>query len=300
MKHLLQGTGVALVTPFKNGQIDYDALQRIINHVIQGGVEYLVSLGTTGETATLTPHEAREILEFTVATTNQRVPILAGFGGNNTHALQQQIEQANFNGIHAILSASPAYNKPTQEGIFQHYTAIAQVAPRPIVIYNVPGRTASNITPDTLARLAHSNPLFIGVKEASGNITQCMDVARTAPPHFALISGDDPLTLPMCSFGAIGVISVLANVLPQPFTHMVRLCLQQKFAEATPIHMALLDITNLLFTEGNPAGAKAALDILGICSGEVRLPLVPMSPAGYKKMEAALQTLHQYQAVPQQ
>lgn len=288
---LLRGTGVALITPFRNGQVDFEGLTNVIEHVINGGVEYVVSLGTTGETPTLSAAEQIEVLDFTVKVVAERVPVVAGFGGNNTQAIVQAIKNYHFKGVDAILSSSPNYNKPTQEGIYQHFMAIEAVAPRPIIIYNVPGRTSSNIDATTTVRLAKSSHKFIAIKEASGNFMQCMDIARNKPPHFQLLSGDDALTLPMISFGATGVISVIGNAFPNEFSTMIRHALSGNFQTATQEHFALLDINNLLYVEGNPTGIKAACEIENICSREVRLPLVPFSEGNYAKLKTAIKTL---------
>lgn len=286
-----RGTGIALVTPFANGAVDFPGLECVINHCIDGGVEYLVSLGTTGESVTLTDAESIEILEFTIKTVAERVPIIAGFGANNTQAVIEKIKAFHFEGIDAILSVSPYYNKPTQEGIYQHYMALAEAAPRPIIIYNVPSRTGSNITAETTLRLAHASKKFIAVKEASGDLAQCMDIVKSKPNDFLVISGDDILTLPMLSFGIDGVISVLGNACPRPFSDMVRHALNGDFTTAAQLHFSLLEIMNLLFVEGNPAGVKAALEVQNICSKEVRLPLVQFSEKNHINMENALTEL---------
>lgn len=288
---LLRGTGVALVTPFKNGQVDYDGLQNVIEHVIAGGVEYVVSLGTTGETPTLSPSERLEVLDFTIKVVAQRVLIVAGFGGNNTQAVIDSIKSYDFKGVDAILSASPGYNKPTQEGIYQHFMAIEAVAPRPIVIYNVPGRTSSNISAETTVRLAHSSDKFIAIKEASGDLMQCMKIVRDKPTNFQLLSGDDALTLPMISFGATGIISVIANALPNEFSTMIRHALNGDFQTATQEHLALLEVNDLLYVEGNPTGIKAALAAQNICSREMRLPLVSFTDENYSKLKSAIKKL---------
>jgi 4-hydroxy-tetrahydrodipicolinate synthase len=282
---LLRGTGVALVTPFKNGEVDFKGLQNVIEHVINGGVEYVVSLGTTGETPTLDNDEMIKVLEFTVQVVSGRVPIVAGFGGYDTRAIVKSIQSYHFNGIDAILSSSPAYNKPTQEGLYQHYMAIEAVSPLPIIIYNVPGRTARNIKAETTLRLAHSSDKFIAIKEASGDLPQCMKIMRDKPKHFQLLSGDDALALPMISFGAKGIISVIGNAFPNEFSTMIRHALDGDFQTATQEHLALLAINDLLYVEGNPAGVKAALKIQGICRKEVRLPLVSLSDKSYTKLK---------------
>ncbi len=288
MSHLLKGTGIALVTPFRAGKIDYDSLKNLINHVIEGGVEYVVSLGTTGETPTLSSKEQIDILEFTVQIVNKRVPVVAGFGGNNTAQIVETIESYHFEGVDAILSSSPNYNKPSQEGIFQHFMAIAKVAPRPVIIYNVPGRTSSNIEADTTLRLAKASDKFIAVKEASGNMVQCMKIAKYKPKNFLLLSGDDVLTLPMLAYGCEGVISVIGNALPRQFSDMVRLGLSGDFMKGNELHQDLLEMMELIFVEGNPVGVKGALHLLGVCEKEVRLPLVEASIENYTDIREAL------------
>jgi len=292
-----KGTGVALVTPFRGGKIDYSGLERVIQHCINGGVDYLVSLGTTGESATLSPQEADQVLDSTIQTIAGRVPLVAGFGSNNTQSVIDKIKQRNFEGIDAILSVSPYYNKPTQEGVYQHYMALAAIAPCPIIIYNVPSRTGSNITAETVLRLAHADKKFIAVKEASGDLAQCMDIVKGKPEGFLVISGDDFLTLPMLSFGMDGVISVLANAFPQPCSDLVRHALSGNFDTASALHFSLLDIMNLLFVEGNPAGVKAALELQDICSKEVRLPLVELSKETHLKMSEAVEKLLNFKMV---
>jgi 4-hydroxy-tetrahydrodipicolinate synthase len=277
----LRGTGVALVTPFKNGQIDWENLERVIEHVIGGGVEFLVSLGTTGESNTISEEEHRQILDFTIKTNRGRVPLVAGvFGGNNTASLVQKMQGFNFEGIDALLSSNPAYNKPSQEGIFQHYLALAEASPLPIIIYNVPSRTASNMNAETTLRLAHTSEKFIAIKEASNDIYQIMKIIKGRPKDFLVLSGDDFITLPLIASGGDGVISVIANTLPRPFTDMVRAALRQDLPTAQKLNNKLLELYRLLFLEGNPVGVKAAMELQGLCSREVRLPLVPMTEAG--------------------
>ncbi len=272
------GTGVAMVTPFDaDGQVDYQGLRNLINHLIDGGVEYLVSLGTTGESVTLNKEEKKKIFEFTAEVAAGRVNLVAGIGGNNTHEIVNEVRAFNVAGYDAILSASPAYNKPTQEGIYQHYKAIAEVAPLPVILYNVPGRTGSNISAETTVRLANDFKNIIAIKEASGNFDQMNQIMRDKPEDFLLISGDDPITLPMVALGAVGVISVVGNALPRQFSDMTRFCLQGDFKSAQKIHSSFIDFTRMAFAEGNPAGVKAALKYLGICGDTVRLPLVPVS-----------------------
>lgn len=285
----LSGTGVALVTPFKNNSIDFDSLAGIINHVIDGGVDYLVSLGTTGEAITLSPEECVDVLQFTREIVKDRVPIVAGhFGGNYTEKLYERIANYDLTGISAIMSSSPAYSKPTQEGIFLHYMRIAEASPLPIIIYNVPGRTASNISAATIVRLAAANDKFIAVKEASGDLTQVMQILKNKPEHFRVISGDDVLTLPMISCGASGVISVIANAWPRTFSDMVRAALGGDFAQARELNDELLDIHPWLYVEGNPAGIKTAMAIKGFCTHDMRIPLVPPSEGTRKSLEQAM------------
>ncbi|MDR6940473.1 4-hydroxy-tetrahydrodipicolinate synthase [Mucilaginibacter pocheonensis] len=272
------GTGVAMVTPFQaDGQIDYEGLENLIEHLIDGGVQYLVSLGTTGESATLNADERKQVWAFTVKVVNKRVPLVAGIGGNNTHEVVEQIKDFDTNGYDAILSSSPHYNKPTQEGIYQHYKAIAQVAPLPVILYNVPSRTGSTIAAETTVRLARDFKNIIGIKEASGNFDLFNQLMRDKPEEFLVISGDDPVTLPMMALGAVGVISVIGNALPKQLSAMVQLLLKNDFKAAQKVHFSLIEFTRLMFVEGNPAGAKSALKYLGVCGDNVRLPLVPVS-----------------------
>jgi 4-hydroxy-tetrahydrodipicolinate synthase len=272
------GTGVAIITPFQtDGQVDYEALGKLINYLIDGGVEYIVSLGTTGESATLSSDERKRVWEFTSKSVNGRIGLIAGLGGNNTHELVEQVKQFDITGYDAILSASPHYNKPTQEGIYQHYKAVAEVSPLPIILYNVPSRTGSNISAETTVRLAHDFKNIIGTKEASGNFDQLNQIARDKPEEFLLISGDDPISLPMIALGGVGVISVVGNALPRLVSDMIRTCLAGDFKSAQKGHSDLIDFTRLMFVEGSPAGVKTALKQLGVCGDTVRLPLVQVS-----------------------
>lgn len=284
MINIFRGTGVALVTPFKNGQVDYPSLAKLIEHCINGGLDYLVSLGTTGESVTLSKKEKIAVLDFTVKQAAGRVKIVGGFGGNNTAEVIESIQNYHFDGVDGILSVSPAYSKPTQEGIYQHYMAIAAVAPRPIILYNVPGRTSSNMTAQTTLRLAHASDKFVAIKEASGNLRQCMEIIQHRPKNFAVVSGDDNLTLPMLGFGMDGVISVVANAYPQEYANMVKAGFANDFATAQNLHYSLVDLVDLLFVDGNPAGIKAVLEQLGICSQELRLPLVNIGQETYTKL----------------
>jgi len=285
-----RGTGVALVTPFKNGKIDWEDLEKVIEHVIAGGVEFLVSLGTTGESVTLSEQEQRQILDFTIKTNRGRLPVVAGvFGGNNTAAMVEKIAGFNFEGIDALLSSNPAYSKPGQEGIFQHYMALAEVSPRPIIIYNVPSRTSSNMTAETTLRLANASDRFLGIKEASDDIYQVMKIIKGRPRDFLVLSGDDFITLPLIAVGGDGVISVIANTTPRPFTDMVRAALRNDMPTARQLNLKLLELYKLLFIEGNPVGVKAALELQGLCSRDVRLPLVPMTEQGIDLIMAELE-----------
>lgn len=289
----LKGTGIALVTPFtKEGKIDFASLEKVINHTIKGKVEYLVSLGTTGETATMSKEEQKEVLHFTIDIVKKRVPVVAGFGGNNTAALVESIKNADLKNVDAILSASPYYNKPTQEGIYQHYKAVAEATKKPVILYNVPGRTASNVSAETTLRLAKDFKNVVAIKEASGDFMQCMHLAKYRPKDFLLISGDDAFTLPLISVGFDGVISVVGNALPKQFSDMVRAGLAGDYAKAQKLHNSLLDIIKNLFVEGNPAGVKAALKILGVTATDsVRLPLVSASDNLHKTLKTQISGL---------
>lgn len=280
----LSGTGVAVVTPFrKNKEVDYDALERIIDHIINNGVEYLVSLGTTGETPTLSKKEQAEIVQFTSDKINKRVPLVLGIGGNNTSEILAHFSNFSLKNITAILSSSPNYNKPSQEGIFQHYKAISEASPLPVILYNVPGRTGSNITAETTLRLAKECKNIGGIKEASGNMVQCMHILKNKPHDFLMVSGDDHISLPLIACGAHGVISVAANCFPKDFSNMIRLALKNDFAGAAKLHYKLLEGYDLLFAENNPAGVKAFMHQLKLIENVLRLPLVPLSEPVYKR-----------------
>lgn len=269
-----------MVTPFhSDGLVDYDGLRNLIEHLIDGGVEYLVSLGTTGESATLSEAERKQVWAFTAEVVNKRVGLVAGIGGNNTHEVVEQVKSFNTAGYDAILSSSPHYNKPTQEGIYQHYKAIAQQAKLPVILYNVPSRTGSTISAETTVRLAHDFKNIIGIKEASGNFDLFNQLMRDKPEGFLFISGDDPVTLPMMALGAVGVISVIGNALPRQLSDMVRLLLNNNYKGAHKAHYSLIEFTRLMFAEGNPAGVKTALKQLGVCGDTVRLPLVQVGHA---------------------
>jgi 4-hydroxy-tetrahydrodipicolinate synthase len=286
------GTGVAMVTPFQaDGQVDYSALKTLIDHLVDGGVEYLVSLGTTGESATLSKEEKKKVWEFTAQAVNKRVHLIAGIGGNNTYETAAEIKAFDIAGYDAILSASPHYNKPTQEGIYQHYKAIAEVAPLPVILYNVPSRTGSSVSAETTVRLAKDFKNIIGIKEASGNFELLNQLMRDKPEEFLVISGDDPITLPMIAMGAVGVISVIGNALPKQFSDVVRLCLNGDFKGAHAANYSLIEFTRLMFTEGSPAGVKLALKHLGVCGDTVRLPLVQVSEGTAGKIKEQIEVI---------
>lgn len=283
--HKFKGTGVALVTPFdKNGGVDFDALGRVINHVIKGGVDYVVSLGTTGETPVLGSEEKAAIVRHTVNTVKQRVPVVVGIGGNNTQEVINTMKRFDLSGVDAILSVSPYYNKPNQRGIYEHYKAIARVSPLPIIVYNVPGRTSSNITAETTLKLAREVKNIIAVKEASGNLDQMMQIIKHKPKDFLVISGDDLITLPIIASGGDGVISVIANAFPKEFSEMTKQSLAGNFEKARKFHYRLDGFTRLIFADGNPAGIKCVLNMMKIASPYLRLPLVQVN----SQVESAL------------
>ena len=272
---LFEGTGVALVTPFKNDfSVDTEALKRIVNYVIDGGVEYLVVLGTTAESATLTPIEKEQVIETIIEANKGRLPLVLGVGGNNTQKVLEELQTRDFSAFSAILSVSPYYNKPTQEGIYQHFKAIASVSPIPILLYNVPGRTASNMMPSTVLRLAQDFKNIIGIKEAAGDMVQAMKLIQNKPKDFLVISGDDMITLPMVLAGGSGVISVIGEGFPKAFSQMVRLGLERKVEEAYKLHYTLADSIDMIFEQGNPAGIKEVFKALNLAENTVRLPLV--------------------------
>jgi 4-hydroxy-tetrahydrodipicolinate synthase len=292
MSLILKGTGVALITPFHtDGSVDYNALDKIVNHTILGGVEYLVVLGTTGEPATLRHEEKIKVIAAVKKSINNRVPLIIGIGGCNTADVIDSIQTYDLNGISAILSVSPYYNKPSQRGLYEHFSAIALSSKLPIIIYNVPGRTATNINAETTLKLARDHSNIIAVKEASGNLTQIMQILKDKPSHFQVISGDDILTLPMIYLGSIGVISVIANSHPRQYSEMVRAALKMEGKTANALHYRLLDYIGALFEEGSPTGVKAALELMGICTKTVRLPLVSASDALLTKLEKLIKEI---------
>lgn len=282
----LKGTGVALITPFKKDKsIDFDALEKVIEHCVLGGVESLVVLGTTGESVTLSKSEKKELIQFSLKTNRARAKFIVGIGGNNTAELVDELLELDPTGIDAILSSSPAYNKPSQEGIFQHYMAFEKVSPLPIIIYNVPARTASNITAETCLRLAHASEKFAAVKEASGDLAQATKILKDRPPHFLVLSGDDPLALGLMGIGGDGVISVIANAYPAEFSEMIRSANKGNYTQARVLNQKLFDLHKWLYIEGNPPGIKAACHLKGLCKNSLRLPLVPLSESNFQNLQ---------------
>ncbi|RLD49935.1 MAG: 4-hydroxy-tetrahydrodipicolinate synthase [Bacteroidetes bacterium] len=286
------GTGVAVVTPFHMyGTIDFSSLEKVLNHIIDGGVDFVLALGTTSEAATLSKDEKNAVVNFFIETVNKRVPIMLGLGGNNTQEIINTIKSISFDGIDGILSVSPYYNKPQQKGIFQHFKSIASASPVPVYLYNVPSRTSSNMTAETVLKLANSVSNIAGIKEASGDLGQIMEIINGKPKDFVVLSGDDILTLPMLSIGAEGVISVVANAFPKEYSEMVALGMKGKFNKARVNHYQLLEIISTLFADGNPGGIKAALDKLGICGNNLRLPLVKVNKSVNYKLSVLIDEL---------
>lgn len=280
------GAGVALTTPFhKYGTVDFTSLGILINHVVDGGIDYVVALGTTSEAATLTSDERKAVLDFIIENVNKRVPIVVGIGGNNTQSLVESIKHFDFEGIDAILSVTPYYNKPNQKGLYYHYKAIASISPLPIILYNVPGRTAVNMTAETTLKLAHEFKNIIGIKEASGNMVQIMNIIKDKPKDFLVISGDDSLTDSVVALGGAGVISVTANAYPAELHHLVKDGLKKNFEEAHKINNSLLEFMEAIFEDGNPAGIKAALSVMGIMKNNLRLPLVKANVPTFNKIK---------------
>ena len=278
MHNKFKGTGVAIVTPFrKEGSIDFIAFGKLIEKIIKGKVDYIVVLGTTGESVTLSKDEKNAVLNFVVDTVNKRIPVVRGLGGYNTQESVNCIKSADFDGVDAILSVTPYYNKPQQKGLFIHFKTIANNSPVPVILYNVPGRTGVNMTAETTLRLANDVKNIVGIKEASGNINQIMKIIKDKPENFMVISGDDSITLPLISAGASGVISVVANAYPLEFSDMVRYAIKGEFDKARKIHYKLLDLMEALFADGSPGGIKAALEIMKVCEANLRLPLVPIN-----------------------
>jgi len=288
----LKGMGVALITPFKDDEsIDFDALSRIVEFQIKNGTDYLVVCGTTAETPTLTEQEKEDIKNFVVSINRGRLPIVLGVGGNNTRAVVEKMQQIDLTGIDAILSVTPYYNKPSQEGLYQHYAAIAKASRLPIVLYNVPGRTGVNMSAQTTLRLANEFNNICAIKEASGNFNQIDDIIKNKPTDFLVISGDDGITFPLITLGAVGVISVIGNAFPKEFSRMVRLALQGDYKSARSIHHRFTELIELLFVEGNPAGVKSMLAVMGFIQNKLRLPLVPNTINTYEKIRQVLNQL---------
>jgi len=292
VKEQLRGTGVAVVTPFTaKNTIDVEALGNLLDYLINGGVQYIVTMGTTGETPVLSKEEKKSIIEFTYAYVNGRVPVVVGVGGNCTQDVIDDLNYFPLEQATAVLSASPYYNKPSQEGIFQHYKALAAKSPKPIILYNVPGRTGRNMTAATTLRLAHV-PNIAGIKEASSDMQQCIEILKDRPQNFMVVSGDDGLAMAQIACGMDGVISVAANVFPQQFSQMVQHSLQFDFAAAKKLNDQLLKGYDLMFAENNPAGAKAFLSEMGILQNMVRLPVVPLSDALHQQLKDYLKTMN--------
>ena len=288
----LKGLGVALVTPFKEDKtIDFDALGRVLDSLLDAKADYIVVLGTTGETPTLFPDEKQLIKDYVRNRVNGKIPLVLGVGGNNTSAVVEELRTGDFDGFSAVLSVVPFYNKPSQEGIYRHYQCIAEASPLPVILYNVPGRTGVNMTAETTLRLARDCNNIVGVKEASGNFVQIEEIIKHKPDSFQVISGDDGITYPLMTLGAVGVISVIGNAFPKEFGRMVRLCLDHKFDEALKIHFKFTELFNLMFVDGNPAGVKCALNALGMIENELRLPLVPTRLSTNEKIHTLLAEL---------
>jgi len=286
MTHAFTGAGVALITPFNEDKsIDYSALERLIEDQIKGGTDYLVVLGTTGETPTLSDDEKKDIVQFVIGKNAGRLKIVVGMGGNNTMALVRKIQQTNFAGIDAILSVAPYYSKPTQEGLFQHFKAIVEASPVPVILYNVPGRTGVNMDAETTLRIARLSEKVVAIKEASGDLVQFTKIINGAPAYFKVISGDDGLTYPSIAIGAIGVISVIANALPAELSQLTHASLEGKNQLASQLHGKMAEMLKLLFKEGSPAGVKALMEIQGKAKNQLRLPIVPVSEGTYRLIE---------------
>ncbi|MCE2759046.1 MAG: 4-hydroxy-tetrahydrodipicolinate synthase [Bacteroidota bacterium] len=290
--HPYAGTGVAIVTPFlENGELDTASLEKLVNHLVDGGVEYIVALGTTGENPTLNKAERQQVYSLVNQFNNGRIKLVAGIGGNDTRAVVESMQSFDLTGYSAILSVSPYYNKPNNEGLFQHYKAINDNAPLPIIMYNVPGRTGMNVNVATTLRIARECKNIIATKEASGNVEQIMQIIKDKPEGFEVISGDDGITLPIMACGAIGVISVVGNAYPKLISDMVRLCLQGKFVESRPAHEKMLPLISSMFAEGNPSGVKAYLSALGITKNTFRLPVVGVSDALMQTIQSLMKSV---------
>lgn len=280
MHEQFRGTGTAIVTPFhKDGSIDFKSFETLIEYQVKNRIDYLVFLGTTGEAVVLNSDERQAVINLAVEIVDKRVPVVVGIGGNNTHEIENVIRETDFDGIDAVLSVSPYYNKPQQKGIFYHYKAVASICPVPVIIYNVPGRTSSNITSETTLRIAREIPNVIGVKEASHDLAQCARIIKDKPADFLVISGNDDIAMPFMSLGGDGVISVIANAFPMEFSQMVRFCLEDRFTDAREIHNRFFDVIEGIYADGSPSGIKAVLSIQGFCQNALRLPLVKINKA---------------------
>ena len=287
------GTGVAIVTPFKNDMtVDFDALQRIVNHCINGGVNYIVVLGTTGESATLNVAEKADIVRCVIDAAAGRVQVVVGVGGNDTAKVVEAVKQTNFDGISGLLSQTPYYNKPSQSGLIGHFKAVAAVSPVPVILYNVPGRTGVNMTAETTLTLAHEVENIAAIKEASGMMVQIMQIIKGRPENFSIISGDDAISLPLIAAGGQGVISVAANAFPHEMSTIIRESLANNYSAAQAAQYRLLDLFEALFVEGSPSGIKATLHILGLSQNVLRLPLTPVSQKTYAKIESIVQSIN--------
>ena len=292
VRNKFKGLGIALVTPFtKEGTVDFTALRRLLDYQLSNGIDFICLLGTTAETPTLSAEERQQVKDLVVEKVNGQVPILMGCGGNNTAAVVEQIQTGDFTGIEGILSVCPYYNKPSQEGLYQHFKAIAAATELPVVLYNVPGRTGINMKAETTVRLARDCKNIVAIKEASGNLEQVDEIIKNKPADFDVISGDDSLTFPMVSCGAVGVISVIGNALPKEFSRMIRLQMRGEYDSARTIHHRFTDLFSLLFVDGNPAGVKAMLSEMGFIQNVLRLPLVPMRINNMQRMSEILKEL---------
>ena len=288
-----RGTGVAIVTPFKNdSSIDFAALGRLIDHTINGGVNYIVAMGTTGESPTLTKDEKKAVVSYVVETIDNRVPLVVGIGGNNTQDVINTVRHANLTGVDGILSVAPYYNKPGQRGLFQHFKAIATCSPVPVIMYNIPGRTCVNISADTCLELAHECENIVGVKESSGDLIQIMKIIKGKSENFSVISGDDMMTIPVIAAGGSGVISVLANAFPAQCSELVNHALKGNFKSAREIQFRFIEMIELLFVEGNPSGVKSVLNVMNLCQNNLRLPLVPVSRTITTRIQKAIEEIN--------
>ena len=291
-RNIFRGLGIALITPFQtDGSIDFEALDRLVEYQIKGGADFLCIMGTTAETPTLSRDEKRLLKEHLVGRVAGRVPLLMGCGGNNTAAIVDDLKTEDWTGIDGILSVCPYYNKPSQEGLYQHFATIAKASPLPVVLYNVPGRTGVNMNAETTLRLARDFENIVAIKEASGNITQMDDIIKNKPQHFDVISGDDGITFPLITLGAVGVISVIGNALPAEFSRMVRLALKGEYQTSLTIHHKFTELFKLLFVDGNPAGVKAMLSEMGLIENVLRLPLIPTRLTTMEKISQIVREL---------